>query len=175
MTLGAGVSAFIAVALWAAFGVMVWQLGEVRAKVATRAADLVVRDERDQSSAQLQTLMRDTKESRAELSNLLKTDALAAAATIEAAGKRAGVPVSIGGAVASEIKGTASSDLREVVFVANAEGEFVNLMKVAELFETLPFPSHVESYEFFSLDASKGQRDPWRMSARIRGIIPDTQ
>lgn len=175
MTIGTWGSVLVAMALWVGFGVMVWQLGEVRAKVAAREADLAIRDERDRSSAQLQTLMRDTKEERADLARLLSTDALAAAATIEATGKRAGVSVSIGGAVASEIKGTASSELREVVFIANTEGGVSDLLKVAELFETLPFPSHVESYEFASPDATDKQKDPWRMSARIRAIIPDTQ
>ena len=165
---------FIALALLAGFGVMVWQLGEVRTKVATREANLIASDEKDRTSAQLQTLMRDTRDERAALAERVSTDALAAAATIEAAGKKAGVVVSIASAV-TEANVNASSDLRTVAFVANAVGEFSNLMHTAELLEALPFPSSIDSYEFSSLDPEKGQKDPWRMSVRIRAIIPDSQ
>lgn len=175
MTLVAWGSLLIALILWGAFGILIWQLGEVRAKVAARESDMMARDEKDRTSAQLQTLMRDTREERAALAQLSTTDALAAAATIEAAGKRAGATVSITSAVSEEAKGGESSDLRAVTFVANTVGEFPRLMQVAELLEALPFPSYIDSYELSSLDPEKGQKDPWRMNVRIRAIIPDTQ
>ena len=175
MTLIAWVSMLVALVLWGGFGVLVWQLGEVRTKVAARKTDLMVRDEKDRTSAQLQGLMRDTRDERAALANLSTTDALAAAATIEAAGKRAGATVSIASAVSEEVKSGASSELRTVTFVANTVSEFPRLMQVARLLEALPFPSHVDSYELSSLDPEKGQKDPWRMSVRIHAIIPDTQ
>lgn len=174
MTFMAWGSVLIALALWSGFGVMVWQLGVVRAKVAEREANLVARDEKDRTSAQLQTLMRDTRDERMALSNLASIDALAAAATIEAAGKKAGAIVSIASAVTDEAQKVASSDLRTVTFVANTVSEFPRLIHVAELLEALPFPSRIDSYEFSSLDPEKGQKDPWRMSVRIRAIIPDT-
>lgn len=175
MTLLAWANVFLAIALWGGFGIMVWQLGEVRTKVASREADLLIRDERDRTSAQLQSLMRDTRDERMALENLATTDALAAAATIEAAGKKAGATVSIASAVTEGEKDGSSSELRAVTFVANTVGEFPRLMHVAELLEALPFPSHIDSYELFSLDPEKGQKDPWRMSVRIRAIIPDSQ
>jgi Tfp pilus assembly protein PilN len=175
MTIFAWVSAVVAISLWSGFGLMVWQLGEVRAKVAMRDAELKVRDEKDKNSAQLQSLMRDTREERTALANLSTIDALAAAATMEAAGKKAGATVSIASAVTDAAGNEISSDLRSVTFVANSVGEFPRLMHVSELLEALPFPSRIDSYELFSLDPEKGQKDPWRMSVRIRAIIPDSQ
>lgn len=172
ITFTAAASTILALLLWGGFGTLVWELGNARVRLATREAENVVRDDRDRSSGQLQTLMRDTREEREALDGLIRTDALAAAATLEAAGKSAGVTVSINGAVSGELEGTQSDDVRAVTLVANAEGEFSSLMKVAALFETLPFPSRVEAYEFGALPPVKGTKDPWRMTARIRVLIP---
>lgn len=45
-------------------------------------------------------------------------------------------------------------------------------MRAAQIFESLPFPSRIESYEFFSREPAKGQKDPWRMTMRLRVLIP---
>jgi len=158
--------------VWAAFGAMVWQLGEMRLRIAQHETEERAQVERDKISAQLQTLMRDTREKRQTLNELIRTDALAAAATIEAAGKKAGVSVTIDAAVASELDHAAASEVRIVVIVAQAEGEFSDLMKAASLFETLPFPSSVESYVLSSLKPTKNHPDPWRMQTRIRILMP---
>lgn len=168
-------SVVVSIALWVSFGLLVWQLAEARAHVSQRESDLIARDERDRMSAQLQTLMRDTREERETLANLSSVDALAAAATIEAVGKKAGVTVSIASAVSNEAQEGSTNNLRAVTFVANAEGDFARLMRVAQLLETLPFPSRVQSYEFSAQDVSKTQKNAWRMSVHIHAIILDTQ
>ncbi len=164
--------AMAALLLWALVGIAVWQIQEMRDRIAIRESDLVARDERDRLAAELQSLMRDTRDDRAALEQLTTTDALAAAATIEAAGRQAGVTVEIGGAVSSQLQGAQAPGLREVTVVANAEGEFSSLLQAASLFESLPFPSRIDSYELHAVPPIKGVKDPWRMSARIRILIP---
>lgn len=165
-------SVILALLLWGGYGVLVWELGNARTRLATREAENIARDNQDRSSGELQILMRDTRAYRDALEALVKTDALAAAATLEAAGKSAGVTVSINGAVSGELEGTQSDDVRAVTLVANAEGEFSSLMQAATLFELLPFPSRVEAYELSSLTPTKVLKDPWRMTVRIRVLIP---
>lgn len=169
---GAGINVLIAIMLWSGFGVLVWQLQEVRGRVVVREEERAKQETTEATASELQALMRDTRDDRLILDQVVKTDALAAAATIEAAGRKAGVTVSIEGATVSDASGASSPDLRVATVVATAEGTWPHLMNVASLFETLPFPSRVESYEFSSLDTSKTQRNPWRMSARILILIP---
>lgn len=158
--------------VWSLFGVLVWQLGEVRTRVAENQSQKMTQEENDRAHSVVQSLLRETRDERSALEKFMNTDALAAAAAIEAAGKRAGVAVTIGGAVPSQNSAVNTESIREVTMVANAEGEFPLLMRAAEIFETLPFPSRIESYELSSLDRRPGQKDPWQLVARIRVLIP---
>jgi hypothetical protein len=98
---------------------------------------------------------------------------LAAAATIEAAGNVAGVEVTIGSATTALLSGSPSEDLQAVIVVANAEGPLSSLLTAASFFESLPFPSQVESYEIRAMPSS-GTRtsNEWRMTTRIRILTP---
>ncbi len=171
-TIAAWGAALIAALLWGGYGFLVWQLGESRVRLATRQSEAQLQEERGRSAASLQSLMRDTKEERAALGVIMRTDALAAAATIEAAGRKAGVAVTIDGATMATLTAVQSSDIRAVTLVATAEGEFSALMRAAHLLESLPFPSRLESYELTALDPTKEKKDPWRMTVRIYALIP---
>ena len=57
--------AMAALLLWALVGIAVWQIQEMRDRIAIRESDLVARDERDRLAAELQSLMRDTRDDRA--------------------------------------------------------------------------------------------------------------
>lgn len=162
----------VAVLVWSGFGFLVWQLGESRIQLSARHMESKAQEERSKSAAALQTLMRETKEQRAVLNGVIQTDALAAAATIEAAGRKAGLTVSIQGATTVNVQGAQAADVRAVTLVASTEGEFTSLMRAAEIFESLPFPSRIESYEMTALEPTKTRKDPWRLTARIYALIP---
>jgi hypothetical protein len=151
----------------------VWKLADERANYALLKADVFLQEEREKSSAELRTLVRDTRAEREALEQLSHTDVLAAAATIEAAGNVAGVEVTIGNATTARLTGSPSEDLQAVIVLANAEGTLQALLAAASLFESLPFPSLVESYELYEVTSkSKSTAGQWHMTARIRILTP---
>lgn len=171
--LGAWIGLLCALALWAGFGLIVYELGRERARLDSRRADIALAENREKTAAQLRALIRETKSERDALERLARTDVLEAAATIEAAGKVAGARVSIGEAASTPLNNRGTKALREVVVVARAEGTLDSLLKAAALFEALPFPSSVESYEIWATPGPKGPRsDLWNMISRIRIITP---
>lgn len=163
----------VAILLWTGFGLLVWKLGEERVRAVTQTADAVTMRERERVAGELSTLLRDTRAEREALDQLTSTDVLAAAATIESAGKAAGVKVSIEGA-SNQINGPQVAGFRTVVVIADAEGKISSLLKAAQLFESLTFPSLIESYELIAdpIISGKGSTGLWRMTTRIRILIP---
>ncbi len=173
LTIAAWSSVLLTVLLWGGFAFLVFQLSAERTRYASLTADVSYQEGREKTSAQLRALIRDSKTEREMLEQLSHTDVLASASTIEAAGQAAGADVVIESAVSTPLSGKQTADLQEVIVVARAEGTFPSLMQAASLFESLPFPSEVESYELRAMRRASGARTSlWSMTTRIRIITP---
>jgi hypothetical protein len=165
-------SLLVALALWGGFGFLVSQVSAERERYATLKADIAQQEGREKTATGLRSLLRDTKDERDALIQLSSTDVLAAAATIEAAGQAAGVDVIIESAATTPLGGKQTKELHEVVVVAHAEGTQQALLKAASLFESLPFPSRVQSYELQSIPSTNARTERWSMTMRVRIVTP---
>ncbi len=159
-----------ALCVWILFGVLVWWLGVERAKYAAALESAAQNKNQEQAASLLRNTMRDTEADRKALEAFMKVDVLTAAATVEAAGKSLGMPVTISGAVSKPL-GTAeqNTDVSAVSFTVRAEGPRESLFELVRRFETLPFLSTFESVEINHALDEKG-KDTSTLTVRLRMI-----
>jgi len=157
----------LALALWGGFAFLVWTLYGERAAYALAQTTVEEESLRGQSTARLLAAVHDTEAERAALESLLNISILKAVEIIESTGKQAGAEVSIG--EATPLSGASAPEaLTTVSIVANASGSFSSLVRALGLFETLPVPSTLESFEMEKIDTS------WRATVRIKVLLSST-
>jgi len=127
---------------------------------------------RDAALARAQALIDDTAEERAQLSQLVSVDVVAAANTIESIGAASGATVKVVSAnpeALSSANGAAAS-LHAIGLSVSAEGSFAAVMRAAALLETLPFPALVEQLDLTLVpDSGAPAKKPrWRLSEQVR-------
>jgi hypothetical protein len=150
----------IAVALWAAFGALVWQLGLERAAYAEGVERTKQESIRGESTARLRASVQGTEAERAALESLVQITILQAVEAVEQAGEVAGASnVEIGEASPS----TAPEGFSAVMIVVNASGSFAALTRAVSLFETLPIPAKLQQFELVKAE----QQNAWRLTARL--------
>jgi len=93
------------------------------------------------SAARIQALVNDTKDSRAALDAIMTTELLSAVKTVESVGKPLGLVVHVENASPS---GSKTGLLHAVSFALSADGSYSSLMRLLQLFETIPLPAIVE-------------------------------
>lgn len=161
----------VTVLVWVVFGFFVWQVGVEQERYATARAEGKLREEQEKTGGQLHTLVRETEGERHALEALVQSDVVAAASAIEAAGAASGATVVVEGATSEQV----GEGIRAITVVANLEGTFQSLMRAVTLFESLPFPSKVESLDIESSSGdTRSAKSLWRMSAKIRFITTST-
>lgn len=166
----AALVAWVAVFMYAA-----WISAQLDAN-RSQAKDVQSSSEREIALIRLHALARDTENLRAQLEGLTRSDVIGVADTIDSVGRIAGVKLKIGGAIPESVgqkKGTNNPTvLHAVNFAVEADGTFASLMHAAELLETLPSPSSVQSLEFnhapLSADDGSVKSTAWHLTARVR-------
>ena len=152
--------------LYAAF----WIQGQA-AESAHSAAQSAQQLDRLAYTQRLSALASDTKDARLQLERLVQPDAVTIVNTIESAGKSARVNATVSDAISEgasqQLPGGAS--LQAVAFIVQAQGAFLDMMKLAGLFEQLPLMSVVEQLNIErSTGGDTAKASSWRMTARIR-------
>lgn len=164
MRLFAGMTFLVALALWGAFGFLVYDLNGARAELALAQTEAREESLRGESAARLRATIQDTEAERAALESVVKVPILTAVEAIESAGKKAGATeVSIGNA--SPTGAGMPEGVMAVSVVVNARGSFAALIRTLRVFETLSLPSTVEQFELEHVD------NAWRFTARLRLIV----
>jgi len=172
----AWVAITVAIAAWVGVFIYAGWISRQLDTHQSQATDMQSISEREMEAIRLHALVRDTKNLRAQLDGLTRTDVIGVANIIESIGKIVGAKVKIGAATpeAIEQKGSSNntSGLRAVSFVVESEGTFASLMNTAALLETLPMISSIQGMEIERAPLSSGPNSTkqvmWRLVAHIR-------
>ncbi len=168
LRLTAWLSFLLSLALWAAFGYLVWSLYGERAEYVEAAANAQQAELRGQSASRLRASVQDSEVERASLEGLLDLTILRAVEILETTGRQAGAKeVAIGEATPMPLGGNVA--LTSVAIVVNMQGSFASLARAISLYETLTVPSTLEQFEMEKVD------DSWRATARVRVYLSSAQ
>ena len=153
----------LAVAAWGGFGLLLYTLENDRVRYAEAAAAMKEQSSQEEYIARLRSGIQNTEVERAALESIVGLTVLQVVETIEAAGKEAGATkVTIGEATPS---GKTPQGVPSVAFTVNAEGPFAAMVRTASLFEVLPIPVAVESFQLEKAEKT------WRLTIRVRVIM----
>ncbi len=118
-----------------------------------------------QNKQNLHNLAPSTADNTANLNSLLNVDVLGIASDIEDAGKASGAATVIGAASSQSVKVSGATDLHTLEFIVTASGTFSQVMRAAQLFESLPLASTIEELDFSHQSSGT---PAWQLSARIK-------
>lgn len=154
----------LAACAWVGVVFFIWTIENQKGDLAASQSSARSLEDRRASASKLQSLVRETTDSRARLDSIANVDVASMVDTIDAVGKDAGVYIQIGQASPDATK---DSVVHSVTFQLTAEGSFVSIQRVAALLQTLPIPASLEQFQFNLADAGT-PLGVWHMSARIR-------
>jgi hypothetical protein len=167
LRLTAWVSFLLSIALWGAFGYLVWSLYDERVEYVEAAANAQQAELRSQSASRLHASVQDSEVERASLEGLLDITILRAVEILETTARQAGArDVTIGEATPQASSATV---LPSVSVVVNMQGSFTSLVRAVSLYETLTVPSTLEQFQMEKVD------DSWRATARVRVYLSSAQ
>ena len=159
-----------AIALWGTIGYVVWTISS-QGLVYTSGTANEERDLKQQAEAlRLQTLVRETKNTRMGLEEIARAEVVGMLDSVESAARDAGIPITIGQAVSAP---SSASPVRAATFLVEAEGTFAQIMHAVALLESLPIASSVAEVQLEKLSGS-GASDrysasgPWHVVVRMR-------
>lgn len=107
-------------------------------------------------------MAKESADDRRQLDTVLAADVITVADIIERAGTAAGVPLTLNNAVPENAQ--KGGNVHAVAFSVEASGKFPAILRVAQLLETIPMASSIESLEL-SRTAGSAQ---WQLNATIR-------
>ena len=162
----------VALLAWVAVGLFAWTIS---ADEVDRTAHVIVTQDTENKgavAARLHSIVQDTAAQRAQLDSALRVDVVSVVDMIDSVGKAAGVKTTVSNAQTEKApskQAAVGPQIMATGFVIEAEGKFVTLMHVAQLFETLPVPSRLERLDItHAASSSPGVSDAWHMSAYLR-------
>jgi len=157
----------LAACLWIAVIFFAWTIEGEKDTLASSQTSAKAREEQQSRTTQLQSLVRETKDARAQLDALAHVDVVSMVDAIDMVGKDAGVYIQIGQAVPEAAK---NSSVHAVNFGVSADGSFAALLRAVALLQTLPIPASFEQVQFSYTggESTPGTSASWHMSARIR-------
>lgn len=127
---------------------------------------------RNAAKARMRALALDTADKRARLVELVHVDVIAAAKLIESVGPAAHVSLKVSSASEEQanLGSTSGHPLRAVGFSIDAVGSFADIIKAAELIDTLPLPIVSQQFDILQLpsDPSGKSAPQWQLTERIR-------
>ncbi|HUO50437.1 MAG TPA: hypothetical protein VMU25_02645 [Candidatus Paceibacterota bacterium] len=153
---------------WGSVFLLVYDIGGRIAVHASKMAAQEAASAQDATNLKMHSLVSDTLAQRTALSDLVSTDVVGIAAQIQNAGKAADTTTTIGAATPVPIQGN-TAGIHAIEFLVQSNGTFPQIMKAAQLFETLPLPSSVQELDYEQIPPSGTQKvGSWQLSARIR-------
>ena len=157
---------------WGAVGYFAWSVSGAEAARVSRQTALAEEAAKFESDLRMHAIARETREERAALEKIARTDLLSIVEAIEMVGEDADVRVGILQIAAGDPISAASPDvptIRPVNAVVEAQGAFGRLVHAAALLQVLPFPSEVYQMQFERIPPEAGgSAGGWRFVARIR-------
>lgn len=128
---------------------------------------------RDAMQARTRALALDTMDARAALLESAHADIISSAKLIESVGPLARATVKVSGAAAESgvVQSVgAGRQIHAVGFSVEVTGSFANVLKAAQMLETLPLPATIEQFDLSRVppDASGTAPAQWRLNERIR-------
>ena len=154
----------VAIVAWCGVGGLVLRIASERADYAEALSRTEEESLRGESATRLRSAVESSRAEREAIEKVFAISVLQAVEVIEQAGRAAGARnVAIGDA--SPTAGPA--DLTAMDVVVNADGTFAALSRAIALFETLPIPAALESFEMEQGE----QGDTWQLTARMRILL----
>lgn len=157
------VSVLVAVAVWVAYGYLVSTLGSERVAYATLLQDEAMKETRERAVARVRSGVRDTRDERSALEEMLSVDVIRAVSTVEAVGEATRASVKIDGATG----GPANEHVRSILVSVTLTGTRAAVIDALTVLETLPFPAIIEHVDML---ASPEGKDAWTARLRLRFI-----
>lgn len=162
-----------AVLAWAAVGLFAWIIATDEVDRALYVQVMQETESKEAIATRLHAIVQDTAEQRAQLDSILRMDVVSIVDMIEEVGKAAGVRITVSNAIPENVPPSQAAGGAGIIatgFVVEAQGRFSTLMRVVQLFETLPIPSTLGrlDMERTAKPGNLGTSDTWRMNAYIR-------
>lgn len=158
----------------ATFVFVVYQAGAIRATAevqAIHAEDQEAQGDKSARAQRLSSIITETEDERAQLDAFAKLDVVAAVEMLEAAGKSAGIDVTVAGAHAESGTALATGELLQpITFAVNASGSYAALIHAVELYERLPLAVQIQQLDIVR-DTGLGAGRNWNLSMRIRILV----
>lgn len=164
---------------WAVVGLFAWTIQSDEVDRALYVQTTQESESKEASAIRLHSIAQDTREERATLEGIFRTDVVSIVNLIETTGKAAGVKVTVSSVIpesAPPTQAAASAGIVATGFIIEAQGKFSALMHVLQLFETFPLPSTIGrlDIEYVPNARESGLSGIWRMNAYIRVLTtPD--
>ncbi len=155
----------------AAFFLVAYQAEVIRGKAHVRASQIAEAEQKSDKGAfaeRTRAIIAETQEERAELEAFAHLDIIKTVELLEAAGKSAGVTVTVANATAETgIVLSSGERLQPVAIAVNASGTYGALTHLIELYERLPLAAQIQQLD---LDRSTNAKDArtWNLSMRLR-------
>jgi hypothetical protein len=160
----------LSLAALTAWGGFIWFVRYINDQSTVRqaaAVDTAAQSVHDAAKLKLHAFARDTESVRATLDTSARVDVTSIARALAAAGRDAGVAVSIGDASTNPGRQVPGS-LTPVTIIISADGTFGRLMLLESLLETVPVPIAIDSFALTHDTSAAGA--PWHISVRVRAL-----
>ncbi len=158
----------LALLAWTGVALFAWTIRSDEADHMLRAQTLQEYESKETTAMRLHSIAQDTKEERAKLESIVRMDVVSIVNLIESTGKAAGVNVTVSNVIP---EGEAGSGLVATGFVIEARGRFSTLMRVVQLFESIPISSTIGRLDIEYIPNQDVRA--WGMSAYIRVLTAE--
>lgn len=158
----------LAILLWVAVGYVAERTFSLEVVREISAGKREQELSQQEDNLHIHALARETKDSRAKLDEIARSDVVEILDSIESIARSSGLPISIGQAITTST--TADSTLHAVSLSLEATGSFAEVTHAAALLESLPIPSSLREIRFEQISGNvpgkKGKM--WRVTAQVQ-------
>lgn len=160
----------IAVAAWMAVGLLAHLIRAGQAEYAARVQEDLGRSTKAASDVSLHTAASSNTARSQQLDALVAADVPTIINIIRSVGTVSGVEIKISAALPGSMPKN-QKDVHAAAFVIDSTGSFAQLMRTLALFESLPFPSSIDTVDFSQVmnTTADGHGElPWRMNLKMQ-------
>ena len=157
----------VAIAAWCSVGFLYFDASSRLTASAQSLSSADAQNAQQAGAVQVEALASQTAAQRSSLQSLLAPDVVGIAGQIQSAGQAAGAQTTIGSASIVQASGLPSG-VTEIEFVVQSEGSFAQVLRAAQLFETLPLASDVVQLDFEQAPAgTPAQGGQWQLTTEL--------
>lgn len=167
LTLFSIIALAVALAAWCAVGFLFFDASSRLAASAQSLSSADAQSAQNVNATQVEALASETAADRAALQGDLAPDVVGIADQIQAAGQAAGTQTTIGSASVADVSGLPSG-VTALEFVVQSDGSFAQVLRAAQLFETLPLSSSVINLDFEEAPGGTTLRSgQWQLTTQL--------